>query len=183
MTLSRVAPCAIVALALTTVAPAVSAQAVSAADVAFMHGMIMHHAQAVTMTAMVRTHTSRAALHLLAERIEVSQQDELAVMQRWLADRGASHEMHTAHTAHTMPGMLSAEQLAELATARDVAFDRLFLRFMIQHHEGAVQMVADLRRVPGAAQAPMLLQFINDIDADQRAEIRRMQRLLAAWSK
>ncbi|WP_310571194.1 DUF305 domain-containing protein [Gemmatimonas sp.] len=186
MTLSRVAPCAIVALALITVAPAVSAQAVSAADVAFMQGMIMHHAQAVTMTAMVRTHTSRAALHLLAERIEVSQQDELAVMQRWLADRGASLEMHTTHTTHTtrtMPGMLSAEQLAELATARDLAFDRLFLRFMIQHHDGALQMVADLRRVPGAAQAPMLLQFINDIDADQRAEIRRMQRLLATWSK
>ena len=72
---------------------------------------------------------------------------------------------------------------ADAADARDAAFDRLFLRFMIQHHEGALQMVADLRRVPGAVRAPMLFQFVNDIDTDQRAEIRRMQTLLAAWSK
>ncbi|QJR37826.1 DUF305 domain-containing protein [Gemmatimonas groenlandica] len=180
MTLSRVAPCAILAFALTSVAPAVSAQAVSAADMAFVQGMIMHHAQAITMTAMVRTHTSRVELLLLAERIEVSQRDELAVMHRWLADHGASPQMHGAHA---MPGMLSPAQLAELAAARDAAFDRLFLRLMIQHHDGALQMVTDLRRVPGAAQSPMLFQFVNDIDNDQRAEIRRMQTLLAAWSK
>jgi uncharacterized protein (DUF305 family) len=159
------------------------------ATVAFMQAMILHHAQAITMTALVRTHTSRPEMRLLAERIDVSQQDELATMRRWLDEHQAPQVAptpsmaHDQHAAHSMPGMLSPEQLAELAAARDVAFDRLFLRFMMQHHEGALQMVADLRRVPGAAQTAMLFQFLSDIDNDQRAEIRRMQALLAAWSK
>lgn len=177
---------AIVAIALTSVAPAVSAQPAAAAEVAFMQGMIMHHAQAITMSAMVRTRTTRPELLLLAERIDVSQQDELATMRRWLDDHHASAmspDMPGMHDAQAMPGMLSTAQLAQLADARDAVFDRLFLRCMIQHHEGALQMVADLRRVPGAVQAPMLFQFVNDIDTDQRAEIRRMQTLLAAWSK
>jgi uncharacterized protein (DUF305 family) len=185
MTFSFVAPCVLVALALTSAAPAVSAQvapahAVSTADVACMQGMIVHHAQAITMSAMVKSHTVRPELRLLAERIDVSQQDELATMHRWLADHGASHDVHAEHA---MPGMLTSAQLAQLAAARGAAFDRLFLRLMIQHHEGALQMVSDLRRVPGAAQSPMLFQFVNALDTDQRAEIRRMQTLSAAWSK
>ncbi len=190
-----------IAMAIIAAAPALSTSALSAqtpvqtqsqsaaaADVAFMQGMIMHHAQAITMSAMVQTHTARPELLLLAERINVSQQDEVAVMRRWLEEHGspsgAPHgAAHDKHDAHTMPGMLSPAQLTELAAAREVGFDRLFLRFMILHHEGALQMVADLRRVPGAAQSPMLYQFVNDIDNDQRAEIRRMQSLLATWSK
>jgi uncharacterized protein (DUF305 family) len=183
---SRFAAGAIVAMALTSVAPAVSAQPAAAADIAFMQGMIMHHAQAITMSAMVRTHTTRPELRLLAERLDVSQQDELGTMRRWLDEHQAPQVApmsSMAHDQHTMPGMLSPAQLGQLADARDAAFDRLFLRCMIQHHEGALQMVFDLRRAPGAVQAPMLLQFVNDIDTDQRAEIRRMQTLLAAWSK
>lgn len=163
------------------------------ADAAFMQGMILHHAQATTMTALVRARTSRPEMRLLAERIEVSQQDELATLRRWLDEHRARPAAppaaptpptaHDQHTTNSMPGMLSEAQLTELAAARDAAFDRLFLRFMIQHHEGALQMVADLRRVPGAVQTPMLFQFVNEIDNDQRAEIRRMQSLLAAWSK
>jgi uncharacterized protein (DUF305 family) len=163
-------------------APAPSAQsAAAAAEIAFVQGMVMHHAQALTMSAMVRTRTTRPALVLLAERIEVSQQDEIAVMKRWLDDHRAPEMSHEQHGAHDMPGMLSVAQLEQLAAARDATFDRLFLRFMIQHHEGALTMVNSLRRVPGAAREPMLFQFVNDIDADQRAEIRRMQALLAAW--
>ena len=148
-----------------------------------MQGMIMHHAQAITMSAMVKSHTLRPELRLLAERIDVSQQDELATMHRWLADHGASPATPTMHAMHVMPGMLSSAQLTELAAARGAAFDRLFLRLMIQHHEGALQMVSDLRRVPGAAQSPMLFQFVTELDTDQRAEIRRMHTLLATWSK
>ena len=149
-----------------------------------MQRMLMHHAQAITMSAMVRTHTTRPELRLLSERIDVSQQDEMAVMRRWLEEHGAPHvAVHDGHGAHSMPGMLSAEQLAQLTAARNGAFDRLFLRFMIQHHEGAVQMVADLRRLPGAATSAMLSNFLTEIDSDQRAEIRRMQTLFAAWSK
>ncbi len=180
-------------MALTAAAPGLSASALSAqtpshtaaaADVAFMRGMMMHHAQAITMSAMVRFRSTRPELLLLAERIDVSQQDEMAVMGRWLEEHGAPHVTpHELNGAHTMPGMLSREQLTQLAAALDAAFDRAFLRFMIQHHEGALQMVADLRRVPGAAQTPMLFQFVNEIDNDQRAEIRRMQTLLTAWSK
>lgn len=178
-------------LALTSVAPALSAQAVSSsaiaaraptatADIAFMQGMLMHHEQAVVMSAMVPTRTTRAALRLLAERVAVSQRDEVAVMRRWLDEHGASSE---SHHGHAMPGMLSPEQIAQLSAASGATFDRLFLRFMIQHHAGALQMVADLRGVPGAVQSSMLFQFLNDIDNDQRSEIRRMQRLLAAWSQ
>ena len=150
------------------------------AHAAFMRGMLMHHEQAIAMSALVRTRTTSAPLRLLVERLEVSQRDEVAMMRRWLGEHGASPDMHGAHT---MPGMLSPEQLAQLSAARDVTFDRLFLRFMIQHHEGALQMVADLRRVPGAAQASALFQVVSDIDNDQRSEIRRMQALLATYSR
>lgn len=179
--------------AMTMPAATTTKAATDTATVAFMQAMIVHHAQAITMSAMVRTHTSRPEMRLLAERIDVAQQDELGTMRRWLDEHQAPHVAkpaapmpsmaHDQHAAHTMPGMLSAEQMAELSAARDVAFDRLFLRFMIQHHEGALQMVNDLRRVPGAARTAMLFQFLSDIDNDQRAEIRRMQALLAAWSK
>ncbi|WP_411282150.1 DUF305 domain-containing protein [Gemmatimonas sp.] len=195
MTFSRLTLRAVVAASLTAAAPARTATALPAqtptpvpaaveADIAFLRNMTMHHAQAITMSAMVRTHTSRPELLLLAERIEVSQQDEMAVMRRWLEEHGARRvTAPDRHGAHTMPGMLSRAQLTQLSAARDAAFDRLFLRFMIQHHEGALQMVATLRRVPGAAHTPMLFQFVTEIDTDQRAEIRRMQALLSAWSK
>lgn len=173
----------------------------TAADVAFMQGMIGHHAQALTMSALVAERSTTPAMALLAERITVSQQDEIAIMQRWLAERRQTvpaaagghdaHAMHAMHgasggasgdTAHTMPGMLSPAQMDSLTTARGREFDRLFLRYMIQHHEGALTMVVDLLKTPGAARDPMVFQFASDVDTDQRAEIRRMQTMLASLS-
>ncbi|HEY0930380.1 MAG TPA: DUF305 domain-containing protein [Gemmatimonas sp.] len=154
------------------------------ADIAFMQGMIGHHGQALEMVALVAARSSRLEIESLAERIAVSQKDEISIMQRWLAARGEAsamkHDMHSSH--HDMPGMLSPAQMDSLRSAEGLAFDRLFLQYMIQHHEGALVMVADLLRQPGAAQDPMVFQIMSDVDADQRAEIRRMQALLAQLS-
>lgn len=171
------------------------------ADVAFMRGMIVHHGQAVVMTALVPTHTQNRALHLLAQRIDISQRDEMATMRRWLEDRGETvpsadvghgHDMagmdHAAmgHAGmagmghDSMPGMLSPEELARLGAASGAEFDRLFLGYMIRHHQGALAMVARLLATPGAGQEPQLFGFASDVDADQRAEIARMQAMLGA---
>ncbi len=242
----------------------------AAADVVFMQGMIGHHAQALDMTALVPTRTTNHALQTLAQRIEVSQRDEIGWMQRWLREHGetapeigapmhhdrtgmdhdmagmdhaamarmhhpdttamhAMHDMAEMHHADTtathhdgmdhstmhhdgmtctdkggmahdgmacmdggamahdgmagmdhalMPGMLSAAEMAELAGATGADFDRLFLRYMIRHHEGGLIMVADLLATPGGAQAPEVFRIATDIDADQRADIKRMLDML-----
>lgn len=157
------------------------------ADVRFMQGMIPHHAQALDMTALVPTRTSRRDVLLLAERIEVSQKDEIAWMQRWLRDHGESmpdldahHGHHGAERHALMPGMLTPDEMDQLAAATGSAFDRLFLQFMIRHHEGALVMVRDLLASPGAAQASEVYRFASDVDADQRADIQRMLGMLDA---
>jgi uncharacterized protein (DUF305 family) len=160
------------------------------ADVSFMQGMIGHHAQAVQMSALVNERTTNPQLLLLAERIAVSQRDEIAIMSRWLAEQkqtvpspdahGVHPTEHLHSTEHSMPGMLSAAQMDSLAAAKGARFDALFLQYMIQHHEGALVMVADLLKVAGAARDPMIFQFASDVDTDQRAEIRRMRAVLAA---
>lgn len=164
---------------------AAAGQTAVPADARFFQGMIWHHAQAVAMAALVPDRTSSDVLRLLAERITVSQRDEIALMQRWLRARGADAPTpdlsgHAAAGDHEMrmPGMLTAAELAQLAAARGAAFDRLFLAFMIRHHEGALTMVGDLFASPGAAQDPEVFRLASDIDADQRAEIRRMRALL-----
>jgi uncharacterized protein (DUF305 family) len=184
--------------------PAVGGSAMSRpsytpADVRFMQGMIAHHAQALAMTALLSERTTRADMHLLAQRIDVSQKDEIALMKHWLERRNqAVPDVDVAHAHHDMgshsmpgmdmsmssntlmPGMLSPEQLAELAKASGSEFDRLFLQDMIRHHEGALVMVRDLLATNGAAQESEVFQFASDIEADQRAEIARMRALLAA---
>jgi len=158
-------------------------------DVAFMQGMIAHHAQALAMVALIPTHTTRQEIQLIGDRIRISQQDEIALMQRWLQDH---HEPVTVvdsnHIAHmpgmenmtmVMPGMLTPEQFSLLAAAKGPAFDRLFLLDMIGHHEGAIKMVKDLFAT-GAGQAPDVFTFASGADADQRAEILRMRSVLNA---
>ena len=158
--------------------PHVHAHAAAEGDAAFLRGMIHHHAQALEMTALVPERTSTPALRLLAERIQVSQRDEIALMSRLLTDRGgappAAHEGHGG-----MPGMLTAEEMASLAAVRGDAFDRRFLALMIRHHEGALAMVEALFATPGAGQDTAVFQLANDVAADQQAEIDRMRRLLA----
>ena len=148
------------------------------ADVRFMQDMIGHHAQAIVMAAMVPTHGGGDHLQRLAQKIDISQKDEIAFMKRWLEERSqpVPQDGH-AHAGH-MPGMLTAEELARLDRARGEEFERLFLRFMIRHHEGALQMVEALFDAPGAAQESEIFRFATDVDADQRDEIFVMQSML-----
>jgi uncharacterized protein (DUF305 family) len=143
-----------------------------------MQHMVGHHAQAIVMTNLVATHTTREDVRLIARRIDASQRTEIAMMQRWLRDRGESVPDPDTPMAMPMPGMLSDAELAQLRAATGPDFDRLFLRFMIRHHEGALAMVAALFASPGAAQESQLYDFASGVDADQRAEIARMQALL-----
>ena len=154
-------------------------------DVRFIRGMIAHHAQALEMTALVPARTTRRDIHLLAERIDVSQRDEIVLMERWLRSRGeevpaggAGHAHHAADHP-LMPGMLTPEELARLRAATGAEFERLFLELMIRHHEGALTMVAELFASPGGGRSSEMFQIASDVDADQRAEIARMQRMLA----
>lgn len=156
------------------------------ADVRFMQRMIPHHAQALAMTALVPTRSRREDIRLLAERIEVSQKDEIAQMQRWLRVRGqvvSSADPHHGHHAGAgqhaaMPGMLTHEELTRLGAASGGEFERLFLEFMIRHHQGAQVMVAELFATPGAGQETEIFRFASDVDADQGIEIARMRRML-----
>jgi uncharacterized protein (DUF305 family) len=149
-----------------------------------MQHMIGHHAQALEMTKLVPSRTSREDMRSLAERIDVSQRDEIALMRQWLAQRGVAAPSPDAHHhaamghAPLMPGMLTAAELERLAKTTGTEFDRLFLEYMIRHHEGAVTMVKDLFATPGAAQATETYRFATDVEADQRAEIERMRALL-----
>jgi uncharacterized protein (DUF305 family) len=158
------------------------------ADVEFMTGMIHHHAQALVMARMAPTHGASATIQTLTGRIINGQNDEIAIMQRWLRDRGqpvpdpeamGGHDMHGGGHA-LMPGMLTAEQLAELDAARGQDFDRLFLTYMIQHHQGALTMVTQLFDTYGAAQGDAIFKIASDIGADQTSEIDRMQTMLRA---
>jgi uncharacterized protein (DUF305 family) len=153
------------------------------ADVRFMQGMIGHHAQALEMTALLPSRTAAEGMKKLAERLEVSQADEIKMMQDWLQRRGQPlpdpHAHHGAGAA-LMPGMLTAEEMARLAAATGAAFDRLFLELMIKHHEGALTMVKALFATPGAGQESEIFAFASDVDADQRMEIERMNALLAS---
>lgn len=153
------------------------------ADVAFMQGMIGHHAQALEMAALLPARTSREDMRLLARRIEVSQADEITMMQQWLeARRQKLPDAHAHHMrgATLMPGMLTAEEMDRLAGASGAHFDRLFLEGMIKHHEGALTMVHDLFSQDGAGQESEIFAFASDVDADQRMEIDRMRGMLGA---
>lgn len=150
------------------------------ADVRFMQAMIVHHAQALDMTALVPARTEREEMRLLARRIEQSQQYEIGLMRRWLEQRGESvpdPDDRSAHRAH-MAGIATPEQMQQLAAARGEAFERLFLQLMIRHHQGALVMVEQLQSQEGAGQEPELYMLVSHVDADQRAEIARMQRML-----
>ncbi len=160
------------------------------ADVQFVTGMIGHHAQALLMARLAPTHGASPTLQTLAARIINAQQDEIALMEQWLRDRGQAVPqvhiegtelmVHGAEHALHMPGMLSSEQIRELDRARGSDFDRLFLTFMIQHHKGAVTMVHDLFARDGAGQDEAVFKLASDIQVDQITEIERMEIMLSA---
>jgi uncharacterized protein (DUF305 family) len=164
----------------------------SPADVQFMQGMIMHHAQAVEMTALIASHTENKDLRSLGARISSSQSDEIKFMKRWLEARGEplsqampempAMDMSMDMSKHQMlmPGMLTPKQMEALKKAKGAEFDQLFLTGMIQHHNGALIMVKDLFDTAGAGQDAELFNFATDVDSGQRAEIRIMQTMLRA---
>jgi uncharacterized protein (DUF305 family) len=158
----------------------------SPADAQFLQDMIPHHHQAIQMAELVAERTNREEILDVAGRINASQGDEIEFMQQWLRERGERvpepSEHDAMHTSHKMAGMATPEQLAELAGAQGAAFDRLFLRLMITHHEGAVTMVEELLEQPGSAYDPVLFEFTSDVTNDQAAEIERMNGLLVSLS-
>ena len=160
----------------------VQAPAFTAADVQFMQGMIIHHEQAIAMVALVPTRTKTAALGLIGRRIDVSQRDEIKLMTRWLEAHHQPTRLPMDHDNMTsmpmMPGMLSPEEMVALDAAQGTTFDRLFLEGMIKHHQGALEMVKELFSNEGAGQNVEIFRFASEVDADQRAEIKRMQALL-----
>jgi len=152
-------------------------------DVTFVQGMIMHHEQALLMTSLVEERTAHDDLPKLALRLDVSQHDEIAQLTAWLEARGervplSVTQQHHDHDQDPMPGMLTYEQLTELAESSGAEFDRLFLEYMILHHEGAIEMVDELLSGDGAQESEVF-QLASHIDGDQRVEISRMTRLLA----
>lgn len=164
------------------------------ADVAFMYGMISHHAQALIMSDLAPKNNASSQIRVLAARIINAQNDEIRSMQQWLKDRdlpvpqihiqglqlmihGVDNE-HAHHDHTNMPGMLSQQQLEELAANKGENFDRLFLEYMIQHHSGAVLMVKDLFAADGAAQDEECFRLASDIQVDQITEIERMKLML-----
>jgi uncharacterized protein (DUF305 family) len=179
----------------------------SAADIEFMQGMIVHHAQAVEMTAMISAHTQNKDVRSLGARISSSQSDEIKFMKRWLAARGesvsktlpempgmdmprgtnshdtVSHDTTPRNTMALMPGMLTPQQMEALRKAKGAEFDHLFLVGMIQHHNGALTMVKDLFDTAGAGQDAELFNFATDADNAQRAEIRIMENMLEKEQK
>jgi uncharacterized protein (DUF305 family) len=160
----------------------------SDADVQFMAGMIPHHAQAVLMASMARSHQASPALQMMCERMLISQRDEIEYMRNWLRDRGqyvpaadaTHHKMKHGDMEHDMlmPGMLTSEEMSALDKARGAEWDRLFMIGMIKHHMGALKMVDDLFETHGALQDDDLFKFASDIYADQQAEIERMEKML-----
>jgi len=151
-------------------------------DIKFMQGMIGHHAQAIQMVALVPSRTRSDDLKKLALRIDLSQQDEIKMMEAWLRARGQQVPgpgVHRMNGAPMMPGMLTPEEMERLAAATGAEFDRLFLQGMIKHHGGALTMVSDLLAAPGAAQESEVFAFVSDVEADQRMEIDRMGAMLA----
>ena len=158
----------------------------SQADVEFMQGMIMHHAQAVEMTALIPSHTENKEVRALGARISLSQSDEIKFMKRWLVARSESvsmtmpgmPDMDSGKPMQAMPGMLTPEQMSALRQAKGAEFDQKFLTGMIQHHNGALVMVKDLFDTPGAGQDAEIFDFATDADNTQRAEIKIMENML-----
>ena len=155
------------------------------ADVDFVSGMIGHHAQAVLMAGWAQSHGASPSVQGLCERIVVAQRDEIRFMQRWLRERklpvpegDTSHMMMAGMNMKLMPGMLTPEQLTTLDKARGADWDRLFLQDMIQHHNGAIEMVETLFASNGAVQDEDIFKFASDVHVDQITEVNRMTQML-----
>lgn len=158
--------------------PATAGPGYTVADVRFMQHMIGHHAQAIIMSGLAPAHAGSDAVRTLANKIAISQRDEIVMMKDWLRARNQAIPSDSLALSMIMPGMITPAQMTQLERARGAAFDRLFLEFMIGHHMGALTMVEELFAAPGAGQDSEIFRFATDVDADQRDEIYVMQQLL-----
>ncbi|MGK5534140.1 DUF305 domain-containing protein [Streptomyces sp. URMC 129] len=155
----------------------------NAADVTFAQAMIPHHQQAIEMAELALDQASSEDVQALAEEISAAQAPEIATLTEWLEAWGeevpaGNTEDHAGHAGHDMPamnGMLSADQMAELADASGTDFDTAFLELMIEHHEGAVEMARD-EQADGSYEPAT--SMAEDIVTTQSAEIERMNELL-----
>ena len=148
------------------------------ADVRFMQGMIAHHAQAIYMANLAVAHNAGPKLLKLTQKIAQSQVAEIKIMGDWLRANNQFAPDTSSWHHMTMTGMLTTPQLDSLEHAKGADFDRLFLVFMIQHHEGAIKMVHDLFNTPMAGQDVDVSVFANDVETVQTAEIGTMYRML-----
>ena len=164
----------------------------SPADARFMTAMIPHHAQAVLFAGWAESHEASQAVQVFSARMVVAQSDEIVTMRSWLRERGENVPAAEfvrgsmrggGDPASMMPGMLTEPQLSELDRAYGAEFDRLFLTYMIPHHQGALSMVDELFGAYGGAQNDFVYKLASDIYADQEIEIERMQILLAEYSR
>ena len=162
------------------------------ADVDFLQGMIVHHEQAIVMSEMADERTNNKSILDLAKRIDASQKDEINFMESWLKDRDEfkkvvdehhhNHHDHNMHKYIDMVGMATPKQLNDLSNSDSTSFDRLFLKLMINHHDGALEMVEELKKYPGNTYDPILNEFVSDLINDQGVEIERMNTLLTGLS-
>ena len=169
-----------------TTALAIADSSYTSADVHFMQGMILHHHQALLMSRLASDRTNNENVLDLAGRIDVSQDDEITLMQDWLKERSEMvpdpTDHHSRHMGHGMVGMATEEQMTNLADSKSIDFDELFLSLMITHHDGAIKMVKELQDQPGSAYDPLLNEFVSDVANDQAVEIERMNELLVGLS-
>ncbi|MEO7962376.1 MAG: DUF305 domain-containing protein [Gemmatimonadaceae bacterium] len=149
------------------------------ADVEFMQGMIAHHAQAIYMSRMAAAHGANPRVLRLADKIDQSQVAEIRIMQAWLRSNSQMAPDTSSWRTMQMAGMLTESQLKTLTESKGVAFDHAFLTLMIQHHEGALQMVKDLFATPRAGQEVDVNVFANDVVTVQTAEIGAMRAMLS----
>jgi uncharacterized protein (DUF305 family) len=158
--------------------PAAPGPGFTVADVRFMQNMIGHHAQAIAMAALAPNHGASVNVQKLAQKIDISQRDEIKFMKHWLAERTQAVPTDEQAPALMRPGMLTPQMMAQLDASRGSEFDRLFLTYMIGHHGGALQMVDELFAAPNSAQESDIFRFATDVSVDQRDEIYVMQKLL-----
>ncbi len=143
------------------------------ADFRYVAMMTTHHAQAIEMSRLAPARASSAGVKALAERIADTQGPEIDAMKGWQAQYDPKGT-RTPEQHGTMPGMATEAQLARLKAARGKDFDRLFLRLMTTHHEGAIDMAGE---VLGGGNNLRVEEMANDVVAQQSSEIHRMRAL------
>ena len=143
----------------------------NSADRDYARMMVTHHQQALVMTELAPKYAESTKVKRLAERIAAAQRPEIDTMESWLKTHGGAGH-NKGHDHEPMPGMATGTQLKKLRAARGKAFDQLFLKLMITHHDGAVTMATDVKAQGNNLQ---IEEMADDVIAQQTAEINRMR--------